>query len=203
MKFSLSVSRVIFALAGAISLSLTWQNNGRSIPPQNSPIVQRTRPNSLTNNWYEYTAKDGSYRIKFPGKPEEQNLQIPNPLGPLTSVVPIYLDSQEQRIFMCTNLTTQVDPASFEVEKGLNSARDGAARMSNSTMISEKKITLEGLSGREIILESPEGVKTLMRLFIDEKGQTVSVYQILVSGSNESFDTPETRAFLDSFTVLK
>ena len=42
-----------------------------------------------------------------------------------------------------------------------------------------------------------------MRLFIDEKGQTVSVYQILVSGSNESFDTPETRAFLDSFTVLK
>ena len=199
MKFSLFVKRVIFAVAGAISLSLTWQLMGRSLPPQ-FPAFDIALP---TNNWYEYTAQDGSYRIKFPGKPEEQNLQIPNPLGQLTSVVPMYQDMQGQRIFICMNITAPVDPALYEVEKGLNSARDGAARMSNSTIISEEKITLQGMSGREIILESPEGVKTLMRVFINEKQQTVSLYQILVSGTNETFDTPETRAFLDSFTVLK
>ena len=201
MKFSLSVNRVIFAVAGAIYLSLTWQHNGRSLPSQNSPNFEIARPNFLTNNGYEYIAKDGSYSINFPGKPEEQNLQIPNPAGQLSSVVSMYQDMGGQRAFFSSNVTYPVDPALYDVEKGLSGAGDMVVRALNTAIIEDKRISLQGMPGRELVLESPEGYEMRVQLFIDPQGPTL--YQIWVGGTKGGLNTPEVQAFFDSFRVLK
>ncbi len=156
----------------------------------------------LANNWYNYTAKDGSYKVYFPGQPEEENLSVNTPLGKLNTLFVFYEYPEEKRIFYVSHVKYPVEPSQYNVEKGLDGAREGAAQNTNSIIVSEKRISYKGFPGREIIFQSQErpDLRTLARIYIDPTGPILYNLQVMVEDGN--LDFPEAQAFLDSFVVF-
>ncbi|NEQ36933.1 MAG: hypothetical protein F6K40_11850 [Okeania sp. SIO3I5] len=157
----------------------------------------------LADNWYNYKAKDGSYTIYFPQKPQEENLSLNTPLGKLNALFVFYQYPEEKRIFYVSHVKYPVEPSQYNVEKGLDGARDGAAQNTNSIIVSEKRISYKGFPGREIIFQSRErpDLKTLARIYIDPNGPILYTLQVIAEDGN--LDFPEAKAFLDSFVVLE
>ncbi|MDJ0555408.1 MAG: hypothetical protein QNJ68_13385 [Microcoleaceae cyanobacterium MO_207.B10] len=168
---------------------------------QSASVFAPTNIIYLANNWYSYTAKDGSYTVYFPGIPEEKNLSVDSPLGILNALFVFYKYPQKERIFSASSVKYPVVPNKYNVEKGLDGARDGAANNSNSIIISEKKINYKNFPGREIILQSKvqSDFRLLLRMFIDPSGPTL--YSLQVTAADGNLDFPEAKAFLDSFTI--
>ncbi|MGK7878044.1 MAG: PsbP-related protein [Xenococcaceae cyanobacterium] len=156
---------------------------------------------SLTDNWKTYTARDNSYTVKFPGQPQEQNQSTNTPLGSLNFLIVSYGDNAKGRAYMTTHVTYPVNPSNYNVEKGLDGARDGAARNTNSTILSEKKISYDGHPGREITMRNETGITQRAKIFIDPQGPTL--YQILVVAEDGNVDFPEADAFLNSLVISK
>ncbi len=156
----------------------------------------------LANNWYNYKAKDGSYTIYFPAKPQEKNLSVNTPLGKLNTLFVFYEYPEEKRIFYISHVKYPVEPSQYNVETGLDGGRDEAAKNSNSIIISEKRISYKGFPGREIIFQSKErpNLRTLARIYIDPNGPILYSLQVIAEDGN--LDFPEAKAFLDSFVVF-
>jgi len=160
----------------------------------------QSAPNSeaLTKDWYDYTARDRSYRVKFPAQPIEQNLSADSIIGPLKVVVAVYNDRTKQRLYVTGSYKYPINPDQYNVEKGLDGARDKSAQDSDSTIIREIKLSLYGIPGREIMMHSNKNAEaTLMRIFIDPSGPTI--YIASVYAANGNIDFPEAMAFMNSF----
>ncbi len=193
-----------FLYRGSKSSSLFVNTNTiYSYFPPFSPNSQLLIPNSyqLANNWYKYTAKDSSYTVYFPGQPKEENLSVNTSLGILNALFVFYRYPEKQRFFSVSSMKYPVDPSQYNVEKGLDGARDGAAINSNSNIINEKKISYKGFPGREIILQSKDqpDFKLLLRIYIDPSGPKLYSLQVIAEDGN--LDFPEAKAFLDSFSI--
>jgi hypothetical protein len=78
---------------------------------------------------------------------------------------------------------------------------DGAisrvAKSVNATVVSQKRITLNGVDGREAIFDAPKSIQMRMRIFI-VRGR---LYEILVVPKSGSVSTAAVDAFLDSFRI--
>jgi hypothetical protein len=109
-----------------------------------------------------------------------------------------YNDTPNRRVYLTGNVKYPVDPSQYNVEKGLDGARDGAAQNTSSTILDEKKISLNGYPGREIIMKNPQGIVQRIRFYIDPKGPTL--YQAIVGSEDGNIDFPEADAFLNSLT---
>ena len=155
----------------------------------------------LADNWYNYRAKDGSYTVYFPEKPQEKSVSVPTSLGIVNTLFAFYEYPEQKRVFSINYVTYPVEPSQYNVEKGLDGARDGAAINSNAKIISEKNISYQDFPGREIIFQSQEkpDIRILARMFIDPNGPTLYVLQVIAEDGN--LDFPEAKAFLDSFVV--
>ncbi len=169
---------------------------------QSSSEFTKTNIIYLANNWYNYKATDGSYTIYFPQKPQEKNLSVNTPLGKLSTLFVFYEYPEEKRIFYVSHVKYPVEASQYNVEKGLDGARDGAAQNTNSIIVSEKRINYKGFPGREIIFQSQErpDLRTLARIYIDPTGPILYSLQVIVEDGN--LDFPEAQAFLDSFVVF-
>ncbi|HLO50747.1 MAG TPA: hypothetical protein VK211_20195, partial [Kamptonema sp.] len=141
------------------------------------PSVQaQSTPNSeaLTKDWYDYTARDRSYRVKFPGQPSEEDLSVNSAIGTLKAVLVLYRDLERQRFYGTMSYKYPVNPDIYDVEKGLDGARDQAARNSNSTILREIKLSINGIPGREMTMQNTKtGETTLTRTFMNPKGPTI------------------------------
>ena len=185
-------------------LSLTLKLDAKELPlllSKSLSVFRDTNIIYLANNWYSYTAKDGSYTVYFPGQPEEKKLSVETYLGKLNAVLVFYKYPEKERFFSVSSIRYPVAPSEYNVEKGLDGARDGAAKNSNSIIISENKISYQEFPGREIILQSKvqPSFRLLLRIFIDPNGPTL--YSLQVTGPDGKLDFPEAKAFLDSFSI--
>lgn len=203
MKLSLIVG--FFSIVTFLCLKPKLDTIGvSSLSSKSSSVLASTQSTNiiyLANNWYSYTAKDGSYTVYFPGQPEEQNLSVETPLGILNALFVFYKYPEKERIFSASSIKYPVEPNQYNVEKGLDGARDGAAINSNSIIISEKKISYQGFPGREIILQSKvePNFRLLLRMFIDPTEPRL--YSLQVTAEDGNLDFPEAKAFLDSFSI--
>lgn len=170
-----------------------------------SPIIQATSVSkitkvSLTQDWYNYTAKDGTYTAKFPGKPIENNNSRKTEMGEIKFLQVMYQDKDKNLVYMTQSNNYPVPPDQYNAEQGLDGARDSQVK-GGKTLLSEKKITLNGLPGRELMIKDQKGITMKTRLFIDPKGPTM--YLAIVGSENGKVDFPEATAFLDSLAVSK
>lgn len=186
-------------LAACTSNNPTASASIQAPTTQSSPSPETTVV-SLTRGWHDYTAKDGSYSAKFPGKPKEQEQSANSPVGQLKMLQIVYEDRAKDRAYMTQTFKIPVHPSQFDVEKGLDGGVASQAK-DGKTLIDQKKIVLHGLPGREVTLRDREGVWIKMRSFIDPKGLTM--YTALVAAGNEPVDFPEVQAFLDSVSILQ
>ena len=202
------------ALALVIPVAACSGNNPVASNSVQSPTTQssassETKSDSVTKDWYTYKAKDNSYTIQFPSKPQEEDKMVANPnVGKLKYMQVLYEDKANNRAYLTSNIIYpgKLSQYNFEkdsIEKELDGIRDGQAQGSNSTVTSEKTITFNGLTGREITFKgkSQRGEAMMSRIMIDPKKP--ALYQLIVVASDGNLAFPEAQAFLDSLTISK
>lgn len=165
-------------------------NNGVS-PVNNDP----------TKDWYSYSSTDNTYTVKFPGKPDEKPQSSQAATGPINYVLVSYSTHGGNRAFLSSSTMYTVDPSNFNVEKGLDGARDGAAKSTNATVTSENKIDYKGASGREFYMSMQNGTKAKERIYIVNKGKGPILYQALVVDTDGKIDDTDIDLFLKSLEI--
>lgn len=147
--------------------------------------------------WSEYRSAEGGYRVDMPGTPELE-------MDPI--------EMQDQQVPMmqaivglpeATYLAAYMDfPAGMirglPPQKVLENARDGAA--DGFELRSDRALTVADKPAREFVIEQPEGVILVMRaVLVGERLYQMVVVTIPPGGTA---DRPDTRRFIDSFTLV-
>jgi hypothetical protein len=202
------------ALALVIPVAACSGNNQVASNSVQSPTTQssassETKSDSVTKDWYTYKAKDNSYTIQFPSQPQEEDKTVANPnVGKLKYMQVLYEDKANNRAYLTSNIIYpgKLSQYNFEkdsIEKELDGIRDGQAQGSNSNVTSEKTITFNGLTGKEITFKgkSQRGEAMMSRIMIDPKKP--ALYQLIVVAGDGNLAFSEAQAFLDSLTFSK
>ena len=155
------------------------------------------------DHWYAYTAADNAYSVNFPGKPDEKSQSSSTKAGQIKYVLVSYSTNAGKRAYLSSSTMYAVSPRNFNVQKGLDGARDGAAKSTNATVTSETKIDYKGAPGREFYMTMPNGTKAKERIFIVNKGKGPVLYQVLVVDTEGKIAVPETDQFLKSLVIKK
>jgi hypothetical protein len=167
--------------------------------PQASKADPRLRLAGQTNSGYKYSAPDGSYTVQFPGKPTETSQTVQTNLGPIKVLLVSCETDHGKRAYFASSTQYHVDPHRYNVEKGLDGARDGIAKKTNGTISNETKINYKGASGRQMYLTVKQG-KAKVRIYVVNAGKGPTLYQTFVMDTNGKPDNAEANAFLDSLT---
>lgn len=186
MKLSILTTAIVL-----IPLCLATPLSAQTKEPLPSSSSSKTTFAALTSDWYRYTATDGSYSALFPGQPEDS-------VEPDSSVQVMYEDQANNRAYLTQKSFLSVNPNQLDVEEVLDAviasvSEDGA------TVTNPKKISLNGLPGREFTVQNKEGVVMKMRAFVSPK--IPALYLAIVSAENGDKDFPEAQAFLDSLSI--
>ncbi len=89
-----------------------------------------------------------------------------------------------------------------DTEAMLDGARDGAVADVSGTLVSERRISVQGFPGRELWIEaSVSGQKGLAQARMILVGNRF--YQVLVAGPKDGFAESEAERFLNSFQVVR
>jgi hypothetical protein len=149
------------------------------------------------SNGYKFTAPDGSYTIKFPGKPSGKSQTVQTKLGPMNVLIETCETNGGKRAYFASSSQYKIDPRRYNVEKGLNGARDGIVKSTNATVTNETKINYKGASGRQMYLTMKQG-KAKVRLYVVNVGKGPTIYQTYVIDTTGNVDDAEVNSFLDS-----
>lgn len=150
-----------------------------------------------------YTSKDGDYSISFPEKPKEQAQTTKTTKGDIHFILATCTANAGKRAYVSSSTRYPFPSNSFNVQKGLDGAREGVAKNIKATINSEKKITLNGVAGREIEMSTEAGIKARCRLFADNSGAQPVLYQAFVVDAGGNINSPEVDAFLRSLQLKK
>jgi hypothetical protein len=183
------------------AITTNLAKSGVQLPQTKYSPLPETATASVTKDWYNYTAKDGSYTAIFPSQPQEENQSINSQVGEIKYLLVSYTDDTNNRFYFTLSTKYPVNPSEYNVEKGLDGARDGQAKSANMTVTSEKKISFNGIPVREITLQGSKGEAVLSRIFIDPEGPTL--YQAAVVAGDGNLVFPEAEAFLYSLAIPK
>ena len=175
---------------------------------QGIPKINATRASTMgamlvlggqPNSRYKYSAADGSYTITFPGKPTEKSQTVDTKVGPIKVVIETYEADKGRRAYFASSTQYKIDPRRYDVEKGLDGARDGMARSSNATVSNETKLNYKGARGRQLYLTMKQG-KAKARIYVVNAGKGPTIYQTFVIDTTGKVDDAEVNSFLDSLS---
>ncbi len=157
-----------------------------------------------TDNWVDFTTENGALSAKFPGEPTTEQQVAPSDIGDIEFSMTTYSDDSNKQFFMVSSLDYPVSPDQYDVEQGLEGAKNGAVQNSGSTLISEEPTDRFGIPGKKLLMKNIEqgGAITIRtELYIDPNGPTL--HQIMVAAEGAVVDTPEVEAFFDSAQITK
>ncbi len=116
-----------------------------------------------SNKGNKYSAPDGSFTVKFPGKPSEQNQTVQTEIGPI-KVLSVYCHAHRgRRTFAVSRSQSKCDPGD-NVEDGIAGTINGMVKSQNATVSHEIKINYKGVPGRQLYLTTKQG-KEKSRIF--------------------------------------
>lgn len=191
-----SVTLALVAPLAACTSNTPGLSAAIQAPTTQSSPSPRATPVSVTQNWYNYTAKDGSYTAKFPRQPKTINNSTQTQLGEIKFVQVMYEDQAKDRAYLTQSNKYPVDPSQYNAEKGLDDVRD-SQNNNGKKVISEKRISLNGFPGRELIIQDNKNLLIKSRIFVNPAGPTLFTALVVAGDGNVNF--PEAKAFLDSF----
>ncbi len=189
---------VLLALIGFVS-GCSKKIDAISPSPTATQVIDPEPTKSITSSWYGYISKDNIYSAKFPAHPQELNQSTDSPIGKIDVTLVCYEDKTNGRAYVIQSNKYPVKSSNFDIEKGLNGARDLVAKTWNGSVTGQRNISYNGYPGREITLRTQNSVAFKVRIFIDSKGPTL--YQAVVTAQDGDLDFVEATAFLDSFNI--
>jgi hypothetical protein len=153
--------------------------------------------------WQEYTSQDVSYTIQMPARPVESVQNIPSPTGSLPMHVSL-ANMGPQEAYLTAYIDYPDNYKSVSSDTLLDGAAQGGLTNSHSTLVSKKRITLDGYPGVEVEMTIPAGeIQGGGRAFSRIYWVAPRVY-ILVGGGPDSKEVKQAATkFLDSFKLKK
>ena len=188
MKKLLFVS-ITLALVAPLAICATNLTDRVKAQVPTTTSETRSPEAGVTKDWYRYTATDGSYTALFPGQPKEI-------VDTDSSLKVRYFDRKNNRAYMLYTFKIDANSNQSEGEKVID---EGMALIiqHGATVTDQKKISLNGMSGREIVVRDKDGFVIKMRALVDLKESIM--YMTAVAA--ETVDFPEAQAFLDSVSI--
>ena len=159
---------------------------------------------ALTEGWVDFTTENGAMSAKFPNEPTTEDQIAPTDIGDVEFSMTTYADESNNQFFMVSSLDYPVNPEEYDVEEGLEGAKNGAVQNSGSTLVSEESTDRFGIPGKKLVMKNTgQGGELTIRaeLYIDPKGPTLHQVMMLVEG--DAVDAPEANAFFDSVQITK
>jgi hypothetical protein len=151
----------------------------------------------LPHRWQTYTPADSSFSIQLPAKPSVEPTNIPLAGGGTTKANVISAAPNDHTVYMITYME---DPSVGQrsPDQTLDAARDGGLGKIQGTVLSQKKITVQGYPGLDIQARA--------------RGNSLADFRIVVAGNRmfmimavatvEEDREPKTiRRMLDSFKI--
>lgn len=145
--------------------------------------------------WQDYTAPDGSFRCRLPGKVKTESKSEPMPGGGTLNITSHTATAGRTEYGV---LTFDLPPGTpFNQEAGAA----GAARAVGGTVTSKTPCAVEGVTGLEFefTVTTPRVAKGACRLFVRNN----RAYQIVVIGPLITSSTKDVQDLWNSFKLLK
>jgi len=150
------------------------------------------------NAWIEFKTEEGGYTAQFPSAPKKEVATAPTPLGPVQYVTH---GAELGDAFFGISYSDYPEAAmeGFDVDAGLDGARDGAINGVGGNLVREEQITMFGQPAREFEAKaSLEGIEVHIkaRMFL----KLPRLYQIMVAYPS-TMTGLEVDRFLDGFQL--
>jgi hypothetical protein len=150
--------------------------------------------------WKPFTSKPGKFTAVFPGTPTEQKQSVKTAVG--TIEMTLYVLDLPKASGSYVIDYSELPEAAVRVgteEKRLDNARDGAVASAKGKLKSEKRISLQGFHGRDLVIEVGDKRSVRMRIFAVNN----RLYQLLAAGPPAWVASKDTGRFFDSFKLSR
>lgn len=148
--------------------------------------------------WKPVAPKDAGFRVSLPAQPEENKQTIKAAQGSIT-IRSFTLAVKDGTYAVGVTEHAEAAVPAGQDQARLDQARDGAVQHAKGRLRGETKITVEGRSGREILITTETGQSLKIRLIADRN----RLYQVMAVGGNRFLESPEATRFLESFRFAK
>jgi hypothetical protein len=146
----------------------------------------------LPYRWQTYVAPDKSFSIDFPGNPQEETIKVPlQNLGEA-----IVHTASVQIIFHCT-VTDDENVTGKTPDEVLDSGLEGMLRKVQGTVLSKKRIAVQGNPGLEIRASARNNSSVDARLILVSD----RLYMIMVVETGQSNDVKTVQRVFRSFKL--
>lgn len=197
---------LVIGIAAVVFLSsrnsgTTSSNSGGTTPVKSPSSTPSSSPNSSpssSSSWQ--TISDDGFTLSMPGEPSKDDSTIPSAAGPLP--LRMYTLSKGFEGYI-TGYTEYPDIVftSTEPEQLLDGAQEGAISNIKGEVTSQRPITLNGHTGREIVGSSPDqNVSFTARVILAKPRMYMLVY---TQYDKEKPISEDGKRFLESFQITK
>jgi hypothetical protein len=190
--------QVIYVAPTADESSADYQKLFDSFQLTRPPAPDRSSAptsRSTLKDWIEYRSDEGGFTLLLPGEPEVNTQLTDTDAGSveLTMALTEMSNYAAGVSFNDIPAGAQADPDTL-----LQGGRDGAAANLNGAVISDKPIELNGYPGLEFVVETPNNLHYVARIFIVND----RLYQVLFLAARDDIAQFDVQAFFDSFKLL-
>ena len=152
---------------------------------------------ATAQTWMEFKPEGVGYSLEMPGVWTLSSQNINTPIGPLTANMAAVTVNDQAYMTMWIAYPEEAVRAR-PIDTMLDGARDGAVANVKGTLRKEERITVNGLPGREIIVDVPNNLVAIQRFFVLRN----ILVQALIAGARGTENGPDTRRYLDSLKVV-
>jgi hypothetical protein len=201
------VGGLLVLIVGIVAIVFISRHNSEPTPistggatPGASPSYSPTTTTTTTSSSSWETINEDGFTLSMPGTPSKDDSTVPSAAGPLALRMYTLSKGYEGYITGYTEYPDTVFKAS-EPEEMLDGAQRGAIQNVQGEVTSQRKITIDGNPGREIIGTSPSrNIGFTARVFLAKPRMYMLVYTQYDKSKPISADG---KRFLDSFQLTK
>jgi hypothetical protein len=186
-------SLVLLALALTITAAITFKSLNTTFAASDAPRASNglalPNPDAMT----VFTNKEGGFTVKLPGDPKPENQTIDTAAGPIV----LHMFTLEANAGKFAYLVQFSDfPSIPDAAKAVDGAIDGQTKSFKGTLVSDKKVVLNGWPGRVVRING-EAVDCLSSAYVAGN----RLYQVMFVMEKGQTAPPEATEFLNSFQI--
>jgi hypothetical protein len=103
----------------------------------------------LPHRWQTYTAPDKSFTVELPGKPSIETIQAPIEGGGTKPMTLVSVKPTNSTVYTCSYADDEY-MGNKSPDEVLDTARDGSLSKTQGTVISQKRVTVQGYPALEM-----------------------------------------------------
>jgi hypothetical protein len=160
-----------------------------------------SRATPTPTEWQTFTSKNGHFAVLMPGTPKSDVDSVETLIGTV-DLHSFMVETDEFAYFVAYGDFPPTFVQGADTDAMLDGAREGALADVRGTLVSERRISVQGFPGRELWIEASAGnQKGLAQARMILVGNRF--YQVLVVGPKERFAESQAERFLNTFQVIR